>query len=123
MKGRELPRMSYRNCSSDSGGVQCVAMKVRGLDFQSVRRLPPRISGNSPRGALGVGRSSCFPSASARGRLLLRVGSDSMRSDTSLFLGILESVCLGIMDSILLDWIWPFAWAYFVLVGDYPRHS
>jgi hypothetical protein len=39
-----------------------------------------------------------------------------MRSDTSLFLEILESLCLGIMDGILLDWIWPFGWAYFVLV-------
>jgi hypothetical protein len=63
-----------------------------------------------------VERSSNSPSASARGRLLPRVGLGSMRSNTSFFLDMLESLCLDILDGIILDWIWPFAWAYFVLV-------
>jgi hypothetical protein len=39
-----------------------------------------------------------------------------MRSNTSFFLEILESLCLDILDGIFLDWIWPVAWIYLVLV-------
>jgi hypothetical protein len=35
-----------------------------------------------------------------------------MRSNTSFFLEILESLCLDILDGIFLDWICPFVWAY-----------
>jgi hypothetical protein len=44
----------------------------------------------------------------------VEVGSGCMRSDTSFFLDILESLCPDILDGIFLDWIWPFAWTYFV---------
>jgi hypothetical protein len=40
-----------------------------------------------------------------------------MRSNTSFFLDMLESLCLDILDGMFLDWICPFAWAYEALHG------
>jgi hypothetical protein len=51
------------------------------------------------------------------------VCSGSMRSNTSFFLEILEGLCLDILDSVFLDWIWPFGWAYSVLVASAPAYS
>src|ERR1700730_6664991 len=70
MKGRELPSVTYRNCSRDSGAAPCVEMTVQGLDFRSVRRLPRHTSGNSPHGAPDKERSSYSPSALTRWRML-----------------------------------------------------
>jgi hypothetical protein len=43
--------------------------------------------------------------------------SGSLRSNTSFFLEILVSLCPDMLDSIFLDWIWPFAWTYEALHG------
>ncbi len=50
----------------------------------------------------------------------VEVDTGSPRGRMSFFLDILGSLCLVILDSIGLDWIWPFAWAYFVLVASAP---
>ena len=60
---------------------------------------------------------------SSRGEVLseeISTDSGGMRSNMSFFLEILESLSLDMLDSIFLDWIWPFAWVYFVLVADPP---
>jgi hypothetical protein len=39
-----------------------------------------------------------------------------MRGNTSFFLDVLASLCLDILDGLILDWISPIALIYFVLV-------
>jgi hypothetical protein len=50
----------------------------------------------------------------------VEVNTGSLRGRPGVILDILGSLCLIILDSIGLDWIWPFAWTYFVLVADPP---
>ena len=40
-----------------------------------------------------------------------------VRSDTSFFLEVLESLWLDTLESIFLDWNWPFEWTYEALNG------
>jgi hypothetical protein len=53
----------------------------------------------------------------------VEVDSGSMHSNRSFFLDILESLWLDILDGVFLDWIWPFGWAYSILVASAPAYS
>ena len=62
---------------------------------------------------------------SSRGEVLseeISADSGSLRSNTSFFLDVLGSLCLDVLDGIVLDWIWPVAWAYEALHGALVLH-